>query len=68
MNLNNKNNTKKGVVLKTGEGIFEDRNFVKMQVKENQIIYFEEHCAVKIELQGKEYYLIKQTDILAVED
>lgn len=61
------NSLKKAIILRTGEGIFEDGTFIKMQVSENQIIYFEEHCAVKIIVQGKEYWLIKQTDILAVE-
>lgn len=67
LDISTQNTVKKAVVLKTGEGCFEDGNFIKMQVNDNQIIYFEEHCAVKIVIQGKEYYLLKQTDILAVE-
>ena len=67
LDITTQNTVKKALVLKTGEGCFEDGNFIKIQVTENQIIYFEEHCAVKIVVQGKEYFLIKQTDILAVE-
>ena len=39
---------------------------VYKQLNENDEIYFEEHCAVKFFIKGQAYFLIKQTDILAV--
>ena len=66
LGLSGQSFVKKAKVLKTGNGIFEEGTFIEMQVKEGDEIYFEEHCAVKITIEGQEYFLVKQTDILAV--
>jgi len=55
-----------GKIVAVGSGIFEDGVFTKMQVKENDTILFENHCAVPFFENGKQFLLIKQTDILAV--
>ena len=68
LDFSNQNNVKKAKVLKTGLGVYENGTFINMQVNENQIVYFEEHCAVKISINGSEFWLLKQTDILAVEE
>ena len=58
---------KKAIVIKTGKGVYEDGIFIDMQVKEKDIIYYEEHVVSKLSLDDMEYILIKQTDVLAYE-
>lgn len=64
----NRTSVKKAKVLKTGEGIFEEGTFIEMLVRPGDEIYFEEHCAVRFFIEGQEYFLIKQTDILAINE
>lgn len=59
---------KKAKVICTGTGIFEDGVFVEMYVKKDDIIYFEEHTTAKLSIDNSEFILIKQTDILAIEE
>jgi len=66
LGITNQTSVKKAKVLKTGNGIFEEGTFIEMLVKPNDEIYFEEHCAVKFFIKGQAYFLIKQTDILAI--
>lgn len=80
--IKNENTTKSGISLTTtqdtsvkkakivavGTGCFEDGVFIEMKVKVNDIILYEEHTTAKIYIENEEYILIKQTDILAVEN
>jgi len=58
---------KKASVIAVGSGSFEEGVFVEMKVAIGDKILFEEHYAIPFFEGGKKYYLIKQTDILAVE-
>lgn len=58
--------TKKAKVLSVGPGSYEDGIFVEMQIKVNDIIFYEDHSVAKIFIDNKEHILIKQTDILAI--
>ena len=59
---------KKAKVVSVGTGCYENGIFVDMQVKVNDIIFYEEHTTAKIYIENKEYILINQTDILAIEN
>ena len=60
--------TKKAKVIAVGKGIYEDGVFVEMQLKPNDLIYYEDHLSTKIVYENTTYVLIKQSDILAVEE
>ncbi len=59
---------KKAEVVAVGDGAYEDGVFVTMKVAVGSKILFENHCAVPFFSGGKKFLLIKQTDILAVEE
>lgn len=61
-------NVKRAKVLAMGEGMWEDGTFVEMKVKIGDTVLFEEHCCVPFFDNGKKFVLIKQTDILAIEE
>lgn len=67
LNFTNDTNVKKAKVVSVGEGIFEDGNFIEMQLKENDVFYYEEHTVCKIIIENIEHILIKQIDVLAIE-
>lgn len=56
---------KKAKVVSVGSGIYEDGVFIEMQVKINDIIFYEDHTVAKIFIDNTEHILIKQSDILA---
>lgn len=53
-------------IVAVGEGGLVDGNEVKMVVKVGQRIIFNKYAGSEIKLDGKEYILLKQVDILAV--
>ena len=57
---------KKAKIISTGSGIYEDGVFIEMQVKANDIIFYEDHTVSKIFFDNVEHILIKQSDILAI--
>lgn len=57
---------KSGIICATGEGIMEDYKQIKLQVNVGDHIIFDEYTTTKINYEDSEYYLIKQTDILAI--
>ncbi len=65
--LGQEDSVKKGEIVAVGDGIFEDGVFVQMAVAAGDKILFEEHCAVPFFDGGKKFFLLKQTDVLAVE-
>ena len=54
-----------GVVLKTGNGKLDDGTKIDMQVKEGDLVIFEDYSAIKIKDEDNTLYIIKQVDILA---
>lgn len=65
--LEEEDSVKKGEVIAVGEGAFEEGVFVQMAVGVGDKILFEEHSAVAFAQRGEKFFLLKQTDILAVE-
>ncbi len=65
LSTSNPTSIRKAKILSIGNGCYEDGIFISMQVNIGDIILFEEHTSVSFEINGEEYLLIKQTDILA---
>lgn len=60
-----------GKVLAAGPGRYDDDDdsgFVPMSLKTNDVIYFGRFAAMHIELDGKEYLVLKEGDVLAVDE
>lgn len=61
-----------GKVLAAGPGRYiedgEDSGFLPMSLKVDEVIYFGRFAAMHIELDGKEYLVIKEGDVLAVDE
>ena len=53
-------------IVEIGEGGMVDGNDVKMIVKKGDHIIFNKYAGSEIKLNGKEYVLLRQIDILAV--
>lgn len=56
----------KAKVLAVGEGLLEDGKIVPMKVAVGDIILFAKYSGSEFKIEGQEYIVLKQTDILAV--
>ena len=54
------------VVVAVGPGGMVDGNEVKMQVKEGQKVIYSKYAGTEVKLDGQEYIIVRQNDILAV--
>jgi|SRR6267142_1030865 len=69
----NKDKPLVGKVLAVGPGRYsevltEGDNFIPMVVKEGEIVFFGRFAGVHIELDGKEYLVVRQDDVLVIDD
>ena len=62
-----KDYTCRAKIVEVGNGYLPQIPENKMQVATNDIIYYEPQVATTLNIDGQEYILIKQTDILAIE-
>jgi chaperonin GroES len=62
----NKEKPQEGTVVSTGAGRMEDGKQVALTVKVGQTVLFKKWGGTEIKLEGKEYLLIKEEDILAI--
>ena len=53
-------------VIAVGPGGVVDGKEVKMQVKEGQHVIYSKYAGTEVKLDGEEYIIVKQNDILAV--
>lgn len=53
-------------VIAVGPGGVVDGKEVTMQVKEGQKVIYSQYAGTKVKLEGEEYIVVKQNDILAV--
>ena len=53
-------------VVAVGPGGVVDGKEVKMQVKEGQKVIYSKYAGTEVKLDGNEYIIVKQSDILAV--
>lgn len=69
----NKDKPLVGKVLAVGPGKYSDvlvegDNFIPMVVKEGDIVFFGRFAGIHVELEGKEYLVITQSDVLVIDD
>ncbi len=55
-----------GEVIAVGPGGVIDGKEVKMQVKEGDKVVYSKYAGTEVEIEGKKYLIVKQSDILAV--
>lgn len=53
-------------VIAVGPGGMVDGKEVKMQVKEGQKVIYSKYAGTEVKLDGEDYIIVKQNDILAV--
>ncbi|MDD6351236.1 MAG: co-chaperone GroES [Lachnospiraceae bacterium] len=53
-------------VIAVGPGGMVDGHEVKMQVKEGQTVIYSKYAGTEVKLDGEEYIIVKENDILAV--
>ena len=65
---NAKEKPSRGRVLAVGDGIFENGQKIPMTVKPNDVILFAKWAssANEVKIDGKDYVLIKESDILGI--
>lgn len=62
-----KEKPKRGVVMATGNGrMLDDGTRSDMQVKKNDEVYFTSYAGTEIKMNGEEYMIMDETDILGV--
>ncbi|MFO7968580.1 MAG: co-chaperone GroES [Bacillota bacterium] len=55
-----------GKVVAIGEGKTENGKTIPISVKKNDKVVFKKYTSTDIKLDGKEYLIIKESDILAI--
>lgn len=61
-----KEKPQKGKVIAVGAGRFEEGKRIPMDVKEGDIVVFAKYGGTEIELEGDEYIILSERDLLAV--
>ncbi len=61
-----KEKPKRGTVVKAGFGRFQDGKFVETTVKSGDRILFNAYAGTEVEIDGKTYLIMPDTEILAV--
>jgi len=61
-----KEKPQKGKVVATGKGKVKDGKVVPLEVKEGDIVIYEKYGPSEIKVDGEEYLIIKEEDILAI--
>lgn len=69
----NKDKPLVGKVLAVGPGRYSERDMddeitVPMSVAVNDVVFFGRFAGVHIELEGKEYLVVRQDDVLVIDD
>jgi chaperonin GroES len=61
-----KERPERGVVVAVGEGRYDDGELVPMRVKKGDRVIFSKYGFDEVELEGAEYFILKEESILAV--
>ncbi len=64
MTVSNDKGSKSGVVVAVGPGIYQDGKLVPPTVKKGDTVLFQ--WADMIKVDGEEYYIVKESEILAI--
>ena len=68
INEKNLGNIRHAKVVAVGEGSTEYGVFVPMQIDVGDTIYYESHVAIKDKINGEEYVILRQIDVICKED
>ena len=64
-----KEKSQTGVVIATGDGLVTDNGTkVEITVKEGDQVLFEKYAGTEIKYDGRDYLVVKETDIVAIID
>jgi chaperonin GroES len=61
-----KEKSRRGEVLATGEGAYEDGKLVPMQVKVGDVVIYREYAGDELKVEGEKVLILKQEDIIAI--
>jgi len=62
-----KERPQKGKVVSTGEGkVLDDGTIKKIQVKKGDVVLFQSYAGTEIKIDGKEYLIMDESNIMAV--
>ncbi len=62
-----KEKPQKGKIVSVGEGkLLDDGTRQKVQVKKGQIVLFTSYAGTEIKIEGKEYLIMDESDIMAI--
>ncbi len=61
-----KEKPQQGKVMAAGPGRYENGQKIPMSVKEGDTVIFAKYAGTEVKLEGEEYLILKETDILAV--
>ncbi len=60
------NKSQKGTVIAVGPGKYENGTLQKINVKCNDTVIFNKYSGTEININGKEYIIVKEDDIIAI--
>ncbi|OGD23726.1 co-chaperone GroES [Candidatus Azambacteria bacterium RBG_16_47_10] len=62
-----KEKPQQGKVISAGPGkVLENGSHAKMQVKAGDVVLFTKYSPTEIKIEGKEYFVIKEEDVMAI--
>lgn len=62
-----KEKPQQGKVIAAGPGkMLENGSYAKMQVKAGDMVLFAKYSPTEIKMEGKEYFVIKEDDVMAI--
>ncbi|MBN2434217.1 MAG: co-chaperone GroES [Spirochaetes bacterium] len=61
-----KEKPQQGKVVAVGNGKYENGSLVQMEVKEGDLVLYGKYAGTEIKQDGKEYLIVRESDILAV--
>ena len=64
--LNAKNHAQEAEIIAVGPGGVVDGKEIKMEVKVGQKVIYSKYSGTEVKLDGEEYIILKQSDILAI--
>ncbi|MDD3114958.1 MAG: co-chaperone GroES [Anaerovibrio sp.] len=56
----------KGIVVAAGPGEYKDGGRVPMDVKVGDAVIYSKYAGTEVKVEGKDYLIVRQSDILAV--
>lgn len=61
-----KEKPQEGKVIEVGSGKYEDGKLVPLEVKAGDVVLYGKYSGTEVKQNGKEYLIVRETDILAI--